>query len=113
MLVKKYKLISFDMFQTLVDVNTQKDTVLKTVLGDDYSVEKGELLWNDANRFVFSYFHKLHTSTESFVEVLRIFEQGYAELFSKYHVNFDPMIGAGILARAHGKSLFYEDSLSF
>jgi putative hydrolase of the HAD superfamily len=111
--MKKYKLISFDMFQTLVDVNTQKDTVMKTVLGDDYSVEKGELLWNDANRFVFSYFHKLQTSTENFVEVLRIFEQCYAELFPKYHVEFDPIVGAGILARAHSKSLFYEDSLPF
>jgi putative hydrolase of the HAD superfamily len=111
--MKKYRLISFDMFQTLVDVNTQKDTVMKTVLEDDYSVEKGELLWKDANRFVFSYFHKLHNGRESFVEVLRIFEQCYVELFPKYNVKIDPVAGARVLAKAHSKSLFYCDSLPF
>jgi putative hydrolase of the HAD superfamily len=112
-MLKKYKLISFDMFQTLVDVNTQKDAVMKSVLGDNYSLEKGELFWNDANRFVFSYFHNLHNGTENFVEVLRIFEQCYVELFPKYNVKLDPCLGARILAKAHGKSLFYEDSLLF
>jgi putative hydrolase of the HAD superfamily len=112
-MLNKYKLISFDMFQTLVDVNTQKDAVMKTVLGDDYSVEKGELLWNDANRFVFSYFQRPNNSREGFVEVLRVFEQCYAELSPKYNVKIDPRAAARILARAHGKSLFYPDSLPF
>ena len=29
MIRKRYRLISFDMFQTLVDVDTQKDRVLR------------------------------------------------------------------------------------
>lgn len=109
----RYKLISFDMFQTLVDVNTQKDAVMKAVLGDGYSAEKGDALWNDANRFVFSYFHRLPDPPEHFVEVLKIFEQCYAELFPRYDVKIDPVAGARVLAKAHGKSLFYRDSLPF
>lgn len=111
--MKKYKLISFDMFQTLVDLNTQKDTVMKTVLGDHYSVDMGESLWNEANRFVFWHFQKTRNSAEEFVEVLKIFEQCYAELFPKYNVKLDPAVGARILASAHGQSFFYPDSLPF
>jgi putative hydrolase of the HAD superfamily len=111
--LRKYKLISLDMFQTLVDVNTQKERVMKAILGGDYSLEKGDSLWMDANHFVFSYFHRLHSGPESFVEILRIFEQCYAELFSKYDVELDPVSAARILAKAHGDSLFYDDSLPF
>lgn len=111
--LKKYKLISFDMFQTLVDVNTQKENVMKIVLGDDYSAEKGDSLWMDANHFVFSYFHSLHNRPESFDEILRIFERCYAELFPKYNVKLDPVTAARVLAKAHGDSLFYDDSLPF
>jgi putative hydrolase of the HAD superfamily len=111
--LKEYKLISFDMFQTLVDVNTQKERVMKAVLGDDYSVEKGDSLWRDANHFVFSYFHGLHNHPEGFVEILRIFERCYAELFPKYNVKLNPGTAARVLAKAHGKSLFYDDSLPF
>lgn len=111
--VEKYKLISFDMFQTLVDLNTQKDIVMRTVLGDHYSIDMGASLWNDANRFVFWHFQKTRNSAEEFVEVLKIFEQCYAELFPKYNVKMDPVIGARVLAEAHAKSLFYPDSLPF
>jgi putative hydrolase of the HAD superfamily len=111
--LKKYKLISFDMFQTLVDVDTQKERVMKAVLGGDYSLEKGDSLWRDANHFVFSYFRGLHNRPEDFVGILRIFEQCYAELFPKYDVKSDPVTAARILAKAHGDSLFYEDSLPF
>lgn len=111
--MKKYRLIGFDMFQTLVDVNTQKVSVMKAVLGQDYSVEKGDSLWRDANRFVFSYFHGLHDHPEDFVPILRIFEQCYAELFPKYDVKLNPGTAARVLAKAHGNSLFYDDSLPF
>ena len=111
--MEKYKVISFDMFQTLVDLNTQKAVVMQAVLGDDYSAEKGDLLWNDANRSVFFYFHAQHSDAENFATVMNIFEQCYAELFPKYNVKMDPAAGARILAKAHGQSLFYPDSLLF
>jgi putative hydrolase of the HAD superfamily len=112
-MAKKYKLISFDMFQTLVDVNTQKDMVMQAVFGEEYSAEKGDLLWNDANRFVFSYFHRPQNEAQDFATVLSVFEQCYTELFPRYHVKLDPGTGARIVAVAHNKSLFYGDSLPF
>lgn len=111
--MEKYKLISFDMFQTLVDVNSQKEAVMKAVFGEEYSAEKGDLLWKDANRFVFFYFHLPQDEVQDFTTVLSVFEQCYTELFPKYNVKLDPCIGARILAQAHGRSLFYSDSLPF
>ena len=43
----KYKVISFDMFQTLVDVNARKHDVWSNILKDDFTEEKGEKYWSD------------------------------------------------------------------
>ncbi|MDX2440180.1 MAG: hypothetical protein QNK40_06465 [Desulfobacterales bacterium] len=52
--MKKYKLNSFDMFQTLVDIDTQTNAIMRNIFGQEYSPDKAEKLWQDANRFVFS-----------------------------------------------------------
>lgn len=111
--MKKYKLISFDIFQTLVDVNTQKEKVMRTIFKYDYSLEKADKFWKDVNEFVFSYFHRIDEGKKKFVTVTSIFEQCYSQLFTKYGVQLDPKVGAHILASAHADSLFYDDSIPF
>lgn len=53
-----FKLVSLDVFQTLMDVNTRRDYVWRSILGDSYSETLAEEYWNDANNLVFSYFNK-------------------------------------------------------
>jgi hypothetical protein len=46
----KYQVISFDMFQTLVDVDSRKDEVLKAIFGDSYEAERADREWTGAIR---------------------------------------------------------------
>lgn len=101
------------MFQTLVDVGTQRDTIMQRIFGSKYSQDKAEKLWHDANKFVFSYFHKMCEENEKFETVTSVFERCYTKLFPKYGVNLDPGEGAYILASAHADSLLYHDSQTF
>jgi hypothetical protein len=41
----QYKVISFDMFQTLVDINAQKYVIWHEILKDKYTREQAEVLW--------------------------------------------------------------------
>ena len=111
--MKRYKLISFDMFQTLVDVDTQKDAVMHRLFGNEYSRTKADKLWKDFNNLIFSYFHKMSEGNEEFMTVTSVFEQVYTELFPKHGIKLKPKEGAYILALAHADSLLYDDSKAF
>jgi len=41
--MRQYKVISFDIFQTLVDVNERIPQIWKEILGDAYTKEAGQL----------------------------------------------------------------------
>ena len=62
--MSEYKLVSFDMFQTLVDVATQKHEIMKVIFGESYSIEAANQLWEDANKYVYAYFHRFNVAGE-------------------------------------------------
>ena len=108
----KYKLVSFDMFQTLVDVESQKHEVMKAVFGESYTKDIADQLWEDANNYVYAYFHRFNIDKEDFKTILEVFTDCYSELFPKYGVKLDSHIGATILARKHNSALLYPETKS-
>lgn len=111
MIPKKYKLISFDMFQTLVDVDTQKDRVLRLIFADRYAPDIADRFWADANAFVYAYFHRMADSSEPFRTTVEVFESCYKKLFPEYSIGMAPRDGAMALAAAHNDALPYEEAL--
>lgn len=79
--MQNYKIISIDMFQTLVDVNSRRYEVFKKILGDYYTPNFAEECWNDANVLVFEYFSK-HVNEEClFRNTKSIFEDCFQRLY--------------------------------
>ena len=109
--LQRYKLISFDMFQTLVDLTSQKTNILKKFFNDAYNVEIANQFWSDADEFVYHYFHRIATNDQPFRTVTDIFTEGYVFLFKKYHIDIEPRKAADFLARSHNNSTLYPDSL--
>jgi FMN hydrolase / 5-amino-6-(5-phospho-D-ribitylamino)uracil phosphatase len=106
---KKYKLISFDMFQTLVDIDTQKYPVLEALFAPNFSRGRADALWEEANSFVYAYFHRMASEAEPFVSTVDVFASCYEKLFPKYGIDKNPRDGAMLLAQAHAKALpFFE-----
>lgn len=108
-----FKVVSLDMFQTLVDVNSRRHQVFKKILGDSYSPIFAEECWDDANKILVKYFSKYVNEQGAFYNTKYIFENCYKELFSVKGIQFEPKIGAEILASEHGYSDCYEDTEMF
>jgi HAD superfamily hydrolase (TIGR01549 family) len=111
--LKKFKIISVDMFQTLVDVNSRREHVWKKILGDVYSQHFAKECWEEANKVIFSHFNKYVSEEQCFRSTKYIFEKCYEEVFPQKGVKFDPKKGAEILASEHGYSCSYEDTEMF
>jgi putative hydrolase of the HAD superfamily len=109
--LRGYKLISFDMFQTLVDVNKLRDCIMKKVFQGIYTKGMGITLWEDANKYIYSYFHKMNENGVEFVKTIDVFEACYEELFPKYGISLKPIDGAKILALAHNEAPLFPDVL--
>jgi len=109
--LQQYKLISFDMFQTLVDLTSQKTNILKKFFNAAYDVEIANQFWSDADEFVYHYFHRIATNDQTFRTVTDIFTEGYEILFKKYHIEIEPRKAAEFLAISHNDSALYPDSL--
>jgi len=99
------------MFQTLVDLTSQKTNILKKFFNDAYNVEIANQFWSDADEFVYHYFHRIATNDQPFRTVTDIFTEGYVFLFKKYHIDIEPRKAADFLARSHNNSTLYPDSL--
>lgn len=107
--MKKYKVISFDMFQTLVNVDERVPEIWKGVLGDEYTKEKGEIgaraiISNLSSAYERS-IHPFLNMEEMFIECARnaIEQMGDKTIPEKiaYHLMYQ-----------HGYAPFYEDALS-
>jgi FMN phosphatase YigB (HAD superfamily) len=109
--LQSYSLISFDLFQTLADLQTQKPKILQKIFCSSYTRATADKFWKDADAYIYAYFHRLSTQNEEFVPVSAIFEQCYTELFPLYHVSRSPADGAHIVTTAHNDAALYEDTL--
>ena len=109
--LQQYKLISFDMFQTLVDLTSQKNKILRRFFNDSYNTAVANQFWSDADEFVYRYFHRIATNEQQFRTVTDIFTEGYEYLFKKYNISIDPRESAAFLAESHNGSALYPESL--
>ena len=109
----KFKVVSLDMFQTLVNVNSRRHSTWHKILGDAYSESLAEEYWGESSKLVLGYFNKLVSEERAFYKVKSIFENCYRELFLQRGINFDPKEGAKILAYEHGRAFSYEDTETF
>ncbi len=108
--ISTYKLISFDMFQTLVDLGSQKENILRKIFLNRYDPDIGNKLWADADEYVYKYFHRLSNNNEPYMKTVDIFTQCYRMLFPKYNLKMSPEEGALILARAHNQAEMYPET---
>ena len=107
---RKYKLISFDMFQTLADVNSQKNAVLRQLFGGTYDPQATDQFWKEAIAFIYSYFHRAGNANEPFILTMEVFELCYDQVFPRYGITLSPKEGAQILVEAHNHSHLYDDA---
>ena len=80
------KLISLDIFQTLVDVDTIKHDICKVLLKGDYSPEYADELWDVTTVKIVDYFNNEIIEDPTFRSVKYIYEKCYSDVFHEFDI---------------------------
>ncbi|MCM1991511.1 HAD family hydrolase [Oceanirhabdus seepicola] len=108
-----FKVISLDMFQTLVDVNTRRDVIWRKILEDRYTKELQDEYWGTINGYIFQNFHKHSNNNEEFMTIRNIFEIYYEIALKELKSDIVSKTAVNIILEEHGNAEFYDDSIEF
>ena len=110
---KNIKIISLDLFQTLVSVNESIDYVWREFLQENYTDEFARKHRERGNEIVLENMHQAALNEANFVNVRRVFENSYTQIFSEIHLDYDPKRAAGILIHGHRINRLFDDVKPF
>ena len=107
------KLISIDLFRTLVDVDSGLESVWKVFLKESYSIELGKKYWDRATEIVLEQLYASAMDYQHFKKTRTIYEDTYTTLFKEIRLDFDPKSAAGALIEGHRAGNFFSDAKPF
>ena len=110
--MKRFSIVSVDMFGTLVDVSSRKYVIWRAFLKDRYSDELAEQYWERATDLVFQYYDQV-IQKRQYVPPKVIYEICYSKLFLEIDLDIDPKEAARLLAHQHSFSTPYGDAMIF
>lgn len=111
--LKKYKVISIDMFQTLVCITDRKDVIWKRILKDDYCKDLVTQYSSLLSKEVINEFHNKSSLETEFYTLSEMFETGFETIFKQMGVHYNSRESAQIFIEEHNNSDWYDDSLEF
>ena len=111
--MKKYKVISVDMFQTLVDVDSSIENIWKRILGESYSTEKKDEYLKMINETIIDSFYREESRSEKFRLLSEIVAEGFEKIFSKTMFDFSSEEAVKIFFQEHNNAGTFYDSNEF
>jgi 2-haloalkanoic acid dehalogenase type II len=104
----KIKVISFDIFQTLVDVNQRIPQIWKGILGENYTKEEGQ---RGVNAILENYPHSLHKAlhADRFYTMREVYLDCALTVLDKIKLSVSPEVIVDNLMMQHAKAPFYND----
>jgi FMN phosphatase YigB (HAD superfamily) len=111
--MREFKVVSVDMFGTLVDVNSVRHNVFRILLKNRYTPELADKCWDRASELVFQYYQEKIIRDREYVPLKLIYEMTYTRLFAEIGLDYNPKEAANILARQHSSSTPFGDTLLF
>ena len=111
--MSRFDVVSVDMFQTLIDVNSQRHYFWQKILGKNYSegvVDEYTKQWG--KRFP-NHFNRMISRKEGFVCLKEIFEGFWNSFFKQFNIDFDHRKATQIHIDIHRFAPPYEDTEIF
>jgi FMN phosphatase YigB (HAD superfamily) len=102
------KVVSVDMFRTLVDLAAVENTIWPAVLGDSYSSQLAADCAAHARSTLFDYL-----SPARFMTCKQVFAACFGDVFAARHIEADPHEAARLWAAQHCLSPAFPDSAGF
>lgn len=104
----KLKVVSIDMFRTLVDLESLERVIWRMLLKDKYTVALAKECATHAGNSLFKYLPQ-----NKFLPVKLIFMACFTELFSSTDIEFDPTEATKLWAQQHSLAKPFDDSTLF
>jgi FMN hydrolase / 5-amino-6-(5-phospho-D-ribitylamino)uracil phosphatase len=107
------KLISVDLFRTLVDLEDARDRIWKTFLQERYSPDLAQKCWDRATELLFQNLDEVATGRSPFKKTRTLMEEAYAALFKEIDCTYQPSLAAEALIESHKRNSPYSDARPF
>ncbi|MEE9555891.1 MAG: HAD family hydrolase [Candidatus Adiutricales bacterium] len=109
----RFKVVSVDMFQTLVDANSGHYNFWQEVLGEEYTEVKAEEYTASWVEVFSKNVNNAYKRENGFVSLKKISEECFDEVFQRLDIAFDPVRAAQIHIDLHKTAPAYEDTERF
>lgn len=110
--LKPFEVISLDMFQTLVNVNSRREYVWRPILNGFFTSDLAEQCGGRLLE-LFWYHSSDLRSTKQFHLTQDIYKRCFESLFKEKGITYDPLEATRILISEHTHSELYEDTVEF
>lgn len=111
--MKNIAVVSVDMFQTLVNVNSRCDRFWERLFPQKIPRYAAGEYWSQATKLIFGNYDELFRQGKTFVNSRAIMETSFSQLARQTGLNIQPKEAARILTEEHGLSSPYEDTGGF
>lgn len=110
--MKQFEIVSLDMFQTLVNVNSRTEQIWKAILHHSYTDESAQ---ECARLLLDGYFeHSIKLKdTREFYLTKEVYGRSFEGVFRQMNMSYDLEAAISILFQEHVLSEFYSDTLPF
>ena len=106
------KLISIDLFETLVDLSSDRHLLWQQFLGDDVSTEQTEDAWNFTGQLVYQFLDEVNANCE-FRYLNEIFHDCFVRAFDYLDASFDPWEAVDFLMDYHANRPWFPEAKLF
>ena len=111
--MSKYEIISIDMFQTLVNIDSRIKYIWKRILQSDYTEELQNKFVNHVSTTVVNKFHTELSKNNDFLTLNILFYESFQEIFQNENVDYCPLTATNIFINEHNNAELYNDFLEF
>ena len=110
---KNIKIVSVDLFRTLVDIEPTSQTIWRNFLRDKYPPELSKQYEQRADEIIWKRWDAAGYGNTDFKTVRMILEDSVTELFHEINLNLDPIKAADSLIFDHNLKTVFEDAQPF
>ena len=111
--MKKYEVVSVDMFGTLADLSSVRENMWREILGKEYTPNLAEEYWNRASNLLYEFFETKIMKEGQYVPPKSMFFHCFSILFAEKGISANPEEATTIFTRHHSRSGLFNDAQLF
>ncbi|MEW5920909.1 MAG: HAD family hydrolase [Bacillota bacterium] len=112
-MLQNIAVVSVDMFQTLVNVDSRCHPFWQQVLGENYTQERAAAYWSLLKSFLYGEYRILFANDYRFVRARTVAERSFKKMFAHLGLDLDPAHTAGVFVKEHGLAAPFNDTNAF